>query len=325
MTMCVQNQNRILVLKLIFEDAYLIGMKSLKCSSVTTYLKVSCLIVAIFGILSPDFVWGQDFENAKQTNWHQWRGPNADGTATVGNPPTKWGADTNIKWKIEIPGEGSSTPIVWNDQVFVLSAIETDRKPENVPELHPEARTQPPQNIVEFVVWSIDRRTGDVKWKQKVAEAAPHEGRHPSTTYAAASPMTDGKHLYVSFGSYGVFCLTLDGEVVWEKDLGDMRTRRGWGEAVSPVIHGDKLVVNWDQEDQSQIFVLNASDGEEVWSKRRNEPTTWATPLIVNAFGHDQLITNGTTCRSQLRSSRRKYHLGISGHDIERDSLPRPF
>lgn len=129
----------------------------------------------------------QDFEAEKQSNWHQWRGPNASGV-TTGDPPISWDASTNIKWKFEIDGEGSSTPIIWNDQVFVLSAVITDRKPETPPDLRAADKTRPPETVVEFVVWSIDREKGEVSWKKKLTEAAPHEGRHPSTTYAAASP-----------------------------------------------------------------------------------------------------------------------------------------
>lgn len=238
--------------------------------------------------------FAQDLESVKHKNWHQWRGPNANGVATQGDPPTSWDDKTNIKWKFKIEGEGSSTPIVWNDKVFILSAIETDRKPEIPPKLSAQARTKPPENILQFVVWCLNRETGDVIWKKVVRECAAHEGRHPTTTYAASSPMTDGKHLYVLFGSYGVYCLNLKGDIIWEKDLGVMRTRRGWGEAVSPVVHDGKLIVNWDQEDQSEIFVLNSKDGEIVWNKKRDEPTTWATPLVVKANGKNQLITNGT-------------------------------
>lgn len=258
--------------------------------TVFRFLILTWAIVWQFGGLTV----GQDFETAKYQNWHQWRGPDANGVAVNGDPPLKWNDQTNIKWKFPIVGEGSSSPIVWDNQVFILSAIETDRKPQTPPEIDSESRTVPPQHILEFVVWSLDRETGDVIWKKVVTEAAPHEGRHESTTYAAASPTTDGRHLYVSFGSYGIFCLTLQGDLVWKKDLGDMRTRRGWGEAVSPVIHQGKLVVNWDQEDQSQIFVLKSKDGELIWKKDRNEPTTWATPLITVANGKTQLITNGT-------------------------------
>ena len=249
------------------------------------------VVICWFAVAS---TMAQDFETAKLKNWHQWRGPNADGVAPQVNPPVTWNDQTNIKWKFPIVGEGSSTPIVWGDQVFILSAIETNRKPDNPPQLSDEARTRPPANILQFVVWSLDRNTGDVLWKKVVNEAAPHEGRHESTTYAAASPTTDGQQLYVSFGSYGVFCLTLKGDLVWRKDLGVMRTRRGWGEAVSPVVHDGKVVIMWDQEDQSAVYVLNSKDGDLIWKQERDEPTTWATPLVVEANGKTQLITNGT-------------------------------
>ncbi len=255
------------------------------------YLISTCAL----GLLVNGFAFGQDFEQAKLNNWHQWRGPDASGVAaTDANPPTQWSDQSNIKWKVPIVGEGSSTPIVWGNQVFILSAIETDRKPDVAPVRHPDTRTELPSNVFQFVVWSFDRNTGDVLWKKVVTEAAPIEGRHSTTTYAAASPTTDGKYVYASFGSYGVFCLTTKGDLVWKRDLGDMRTRRGWGEAVSPVLHDGKLVVNWDQEEQSAIFVLNATDGETIWKKDRTEPTTWATPLVAVVDGRTQLITNGT-------------------------------
>ncbi|MDA7902422.1 PQQ-like beta-propeller repeat protein [Mariniblastus sp.] len=239
-------------------------------------------------------VCGQDFQTAKQANWHQWRGPDATGVASTATPPIRWNDQSNIRWKFPIVGEGSSTPIVWKNQVFILSAVETNRRGARSAPLHPEAKTTPSNQIFEFVVWSLDRRNGDVLWKRVVAESVPFEGRHPSTTYAAASPTTDGKRLYVSFGSYGIFCLSLQGDLIWKKDLGQMRTRRGWGEAVSPVYHNGKLAIMWDQEDQSEIFVLESNNGNIIWKNRRDEPTTWATPLIAPIDGKTQLITNGT-------------------------------
>lgn len=254
--------------------------------------------IATILALSPALL-AQDFETAKLANWHQWRGPTANGVSREADPPLTWDEQTNVKWKATIPGEGSSTPIIWDENVFVLSAIVTDRKPVTATVPSEGAIPKPPSTIVEFVVWNLDRATGNVKWKKIVNEDAPHEGRHQSTTYAAASPMTDGNYLYASFGSYGVYCLTFEGEIVWQRDLGNMRTRRGWGEAVSPVAHDGHLVVNWDQEDQSKIFVLDSATGEIKWEDDRDEPTTWATPLVVEHQGTTQLITNGT---NKLRS-----------------------
>ncbi len=236
-----------------------------------------------------------DFEIDKFQNWHQWRGPLADGSAPKANPPVHWDNHTNIKWKTEIPGEGTSTPIVWRNRVFVLSAISTGRQAENPPVKDERSLTVPPTHYFQFTVWCVDLNSGDIIWKQVAVEAVPHEGHHPTHTYGAGSPMTDGKQLIVSFGSFGIFSYSLDGNLQWSRDLGDMRTRRGWGEATSPVIVDDRVVVNWDQEDDSHIFVLDAKSGETVWQADRDEPTTWATPLVVRRDGQQaQVITNGT-------------------------------
>lgn len=261
--------------------------------------------------------------DAEGSNWHQWRGPNADGVAhNESNPPTSWSEEKNVAWKVAIEGEGSSTPIIWEDRVYVISAVETDRKPETPVERHPATMTAPSGNIYEFKAVCLDRNTGKVIWNKTLKSAAPHEGRHDSTTYASASPTTDGEHLFVSFGSYGVFCLTLDGEVVWERDLGDMRTRRGWGEAVSPVIAEDKLVVMWDQEDQSRIFALNKSDGATAWEVERDEPTTWATPLIVKQAQRTQVIAAGT---NHVRSYELKNgELNWESEPLTLNAIPSP-
>jgi len=235
-----------------------------------------------------------DFEKERLNNWHQWRGPLADGLARRGNPPIEWDDKKNVRWKAAIEGEGISTPIVWRGKVFFVSAVETGKVPTDPPIRDSRAMTAPPKKILDFTVWCIDFETGETVWKKVAVSAAPHEGRHQTSSYAAASPTTDGKNLLVSFGSYGVFCFDLDGNLVWERDLGDMRTRRGWGEAVSPVIHNGRAIIMWDQEDQSSVFVLDLVDGKTIWKKDRDEPTTWATPLVVTANGKQQLVTNGT-------------------------------
>ena len=105
-------------------------------------------------------------------------------------------------------------------------------------------------------------------------EEGPHEGHHPSHGYASASPTTDGQYLYASFGSRGIFCYDLDGNLNWKRDLGDMRTKIGFGEGTSPVIHGDSLIVNWDHEGDSFIACLDAKTGDEKWRVDRDEDTT---------------------------------------------------
>jgi outer membrane protein assembly factor BamB len=231
-------------------------------------------------------------------NWHHWRGPLANGTAPKADPPLKWDAKTNIKWKAALPGRGSSTPIVWGDQVFVVTAIDTGKEadPNQLPKEDPrfEKKTVAPTTVHQFVVLSFDRRTGKERWRHLAAEAVPHEGHHGSHSYAAGSPTTDGRFLYVSFGSFGTYCYTLDGQLQWKRDLGRLRTRLGWGEAVTPVIHGDALLLNWDQEADAALYCLDAKTGKTRWKAERDEKTSWNTPLVVEHKGRTQVILNGT-------------------------------
>ncbi len=239
-----------------------------------------------------DAVLAKEFNS----NWHQWRGPNANGTAAESaKPPASWGRDTNIQWSIEIPGEGSATPAVWGDQVFVLSAEKTDRPAETPTVPHESAKTAPPNVYYRFVVTCVDRQQGEIRWQKVATEQVPHEGKHDTHTYAAGSPTTDGERLYASFGSRGIYCYTLDGELLWQKDLGDMRTRFAWGEAVTPALAGDMLIVNWDQEEGSFVVALDKKTGDELWRKDRpDEKTSWNTPLITELNGRMLAILNGS-------------------------------
>ncbi|WP_437227065.1 PQQ-binding-like beta-propeller repeat protein [Planctomicrobium sp. SH661] len=240
-----------------------------------------------------------DPEAGPANNWPQWRGPHADGTVPAGNPPIEWSETKNIKWKIEVPGRGSSTPVVWGDKMFVLTAILTDKPiPAGAaspkPALLTSGTIESPSQVYDFCVLCYDRETGRELWRQVATSDVPHEGGHPTNSLASGSPITNGKHLYASFGSYGIFCYDLDGNLIWKQDLGDMETRRGFGEGGSPALHGDHLIVPWDHEKQSKLFALNALTGEIRWEKERDEPTTWVTPLIVEHAGRHQVITNGT-------------------------------
>jgi outer membrane protein assembly factor BamB len=251
-------------------------------------------LILLFGLCFSFAARGDDFADRRDHNWHQWRGPAADGVAPLGAPPITWDETTNVRWKVEIPGEGSATPIVWGDRVFTIAAIKTERDADEPPRDDDYSKTRQPLVYYQFVVTCLDRATGEILWSHVAHEAVPHQGRHISNTYASASPTTDGQRLYVSFGSQGIYCHDLDGEPLWQRDLGQMRTRYGWGEATSPVVHDGRLIVNWDHEDQSVLYVLDAASGETFWQLDRDEPTTWATPLVVMHEGRAQIVVNGT-------------------------------
>jgi len=237
--------------------------------------------------------------------WPTWRGPNASGTVTYGNPPLQWSPTQNIRWKVKIPGQGSSTPIIWNHRLFLLLAESTgiEANPEAIAKTRVKTEGSPPlptvanpepEIIHRFDVLCIDRRTGKVLWRKTVREELPHEGHHRDHGYASSSPVTDGEHLYINYGSRGVHCYTLEGKRVWSRDFGKMTTRRHYGEGSSPALHGNTLIVNWDHEGQSFIVALNKLTGKTIWKANRDEVTSWATPLIVQHDGQTQVVVSGT-------------------------------
>jgi outer membrane protein assembly factor BamB len=232
-------------------------------------------------------------------NWPSWRGPTANGIAAASaDPSVKWDANTNIKWKAPLTGRGSATPVVWGDQVFVLTATKTDREATagELPKPDPsrQVNTKPPTHFYKFEVISFDRATGKEKWRKTAAEAVPHEGHHETHSYAAGSPATDGQRLYVSFGSFGVFAFDLSGKQLWKREFGRIQSRLGWGEAVTPVVHGDTVLLNWDQEVDSKLIALNAATGETKWETPRDEKTSWNAPCVVERNGVTQVIVNAT-------------------------------
>lgn len=252
------------------------------------------LLIAWVGVAARAFA-GDD---PRLDSWHHWRGPLANGVAPKANPPVVWDAKKNIKWKAELPGRGSATPIVWDDRVFIVTAIKTDRiaKTAQMPKADPRdnLKTKAPVHFHRFVVLCFDRTTGKLRWQHQAAERVPHEGHHPTHSYAAGSPTTDGKRLYVSFGSFGVYCYDLDGKLLWQRDLGRLLTRYGWGEAVTPVIHGDALLLNWDQEAGAALYCLDPASGKIRWKSQRDEKSSWNTPLVVEHKGVTQVLLNGT-------------------------------
>ena len=156
-----------------------------------------------------------------------------------------------------------------------------------------------------------------------VQHAIDAEGHHQTGTYASGSPVTDGERLYVSFGSFGIYALDLEGKVLWQKDLGDMTTRYGFGEGASPTLHGDSLVVNWDHQGESFIVALDKAEGTEKWRVERDEETSWTTPLVVDHGGRTQVITSAT---SRVRSYDMETGKEIwSATGMTLNAIPSPF
>ena len=353
---------------------------------------------------------------ANAENWPTWRGPTANGVAPGGNPPTEFSESKNVQWKTKVPGSGSSTPVIWGDQVFVLTAEKTGKKvaaaagsesrergqeaerrqrpggerPEgrgrgeqgsrggdqprpngdrgsrggerprpdgerserggqsgfgggsfnreefikrfdkdgdgelNDAErdaMRDELRQQfgggrggersrgrgrssrgrggfgggsKPTEEYHFVLISLDRNTGKENWRRVAATQVPHEGHHRDHGFASGSPVTDGEHIIVSFGSRGLYCYNMKGKLQWKKNFGDMRMRNSFGEGTSPALHGDTVVLLWDHEGDSALYALDKKTGKLKWKNDRNEASGWCTPVVTIHDGVTQVIVNGT-------------------------------
>jgi outer membrane protein assembly factor BamB len=251
-----------------------------------------------------------------EQNWPAWRGPLGNGVAPEANPPITWSETDNVKWKVKIPGRGSATPIIWNDRVFVQTAIPSGNKTEasseppspadankppgggpdaSRPSGGPGIGTQKPSEPYRFVLRCLDRKTGEMLWEKVLREEAPHEGHHPADgTFASSSPLTDGQLVFAYFGSRGLHALDFQGNQTWSKDLGRMQIKMSFGEGSSPVLFGDTIVVNWDNEGSSFIAAFEKQTGKELWRQPRDEGTSWATPLVVLHEGKPQVITSAT-------------------------------
>ncbi len=238
---------------------------------------------------------GASTDRNPSRQWPQWRGPLATGAAPDAAPPVRWSEGENVRWKVPIPGRGKASPVVWDQRIYLLTAVGPEGGSGAVsPQTGERRRGLSPDGPLRFVVMAIDRATGRLVWQRTAREEAPHEGTHPDGTWASASAVTDGRRVFAHFGSRGLFAYDADGEPLWQTDLGDMTTRRGFGEGSSPALWEQTLVVNWDHEGDSFIVALDAGSGRELWRRQRDEVTSWSTPLVVADGGAPQVVVSAT-------------------------------
>ncbi|SRR6266540_232207 len=252
---------------------------------------VGCLFV--FSALADD----SDSRSCREglRNWPQWRGPLANGVAPHANPPIHWNETNNVRWKIPLPGKGHSTPIVFGDQIFLTVAVPIGdaQKPvyDNAPGTHDNV---PVTHRHQFLVLAVRRQDGKVLWHRTVREEFPHEGGHETGSLTSNSPVTDGERIYAFFGSRGLYCLDLNGEMKWQRDLGRMQTLHAHGEGSSPVLYGDTLIACWDHEGDSFLYTFDKHTGQERRKIARDEKTSWSTPLVVEHEGKAQIVVSAT-------------------------------
>ncbi len=206
--------------------------------------------------------------------WPGWRGPRGDGTSEESGIPVRWSANENIAWRTDIPGSGHSSPVVWGDRVFLTTCIEKQQKRE---------------------LLCLDRRGGKLLW-QRVVLTAPLEHKHPLNSYASSTPATDGKHVWVSFLAYPrmvVVCYNMDGTEVWRVSPGEFHSVHGF--CSPPVLYGDLVILNGDQDAKAYLVALEKDTGKERWrADRPNRTRSYCPPLVIDAAGRKQLVLSGS-------------------------------
>jgi outer membrane protein assembly factor BamB len=221
--------------------------------------------------------------------WPQWRGPYATGISRTANPPLEWSETRNIRWKREIPGRGSGSPVVWGNRLFLMTAVPVGIEGSAA---HDSRAHVKPRDVHRFVVMAIDRQTGRTIWERTAQEERPRQPSMKDGTWASSSPITDGQRVYAFFDSSGLYTYDMDGVLLWQKQISEKRMFADVGESGStPVLHDNRLVVVSDHQGESSIVALDARTGEELWRVRRDEVDSWATPLVVTHQGRAQVVT----------------------------------
>jgi len=243
-------------------------------------------------------------------DWPHWRGPNDDGMAR-GDAPLRWSDEEHIAWKAAVPGRGHSSPVVWADRIFLTTAVPNGNASGG--------------GLVEhkFTVLAYDRKTGKLLWEKAARTSKPHQLHHPQYgSFASNSPITDGTRLYAFFGSNGLYCYTLAGDLVWQKDIAPLNMFREFGEGAWTALDGDRLLVLLDQEGDSFLLALDKNSGRELWRTPRQGNTNWSGPYVTSYEGRKQVIVSASreVCAYDLESGRRIW----SARGLGQNTIPAP-
>lgn len=233
-------------------------------------------------------------------NWPQFHGTSARGIGT-GKPPASWDATTgaNVKWKRAIPGLGHSSPIVWDDKVFVTTAIRKEGESSLRVGLYGNIASVDDDSVHTYKVYCLSRASGDVLWEQTSFEGVPKIKRHTKASHANCTPVTDGRYVVAFFGSEGLYCYDMEGKLQWKEDLGVLDSgyfmvpQAQWEFASSPVIHKDKVIVLCDVQKNSFIAAYDIKSGKRLWRTKRKDVPTWGTPTVHVGEDRTQVIANG--------------------------------
>ncbi|MEQ8768217.1 MAG: PQQ-binding-like beta-propeller repeat protein [Planctomycetota bacterium] len=236
-------------------------------------------------------------------SWPSFRGFQARGVSDGHPLPESWNVETGegIRWSVTLPGLAHSSPIAWRERLYVLAAVRLDGDSELKIGLYGSGDSVPEEGEHSFRLLAIDRETGARLFERELHRGVPRLKRHPKATHANATPATNGEVVVTFLGSEGLYCHTMDGELRWRRDLGFLDVgapgyddpQYQWGFASSPVIHGDRILIQCDQQQGSYLAALDLESGETVWKTERDELPTWGTPTVVMQGKEPQVVANG--------------------------------
>ena len=235
-------------------------------------------------------------------SWPSFRGPRASGIAEGQNLPDTWDGvkGENVLWRTPIPGLAHSSPVVWGNRIFVTSAVSSKPDATFRPGLYGDGDASDDRTVQRWTVFAIDKSSGKMLWQRIAREGTPVDKRHIKSTYASASPVTDGRIVVASFGSQGVHAFDVDGHFLWSVDLGHLNVGAydiptfEWGPASSPIIWNGLVILQCDTQDDSFLLALKADTGETAWKTPREELPSWATPTVAMTATGPQLVTNAS-------------------------------
>ena len=238
-----------------------------------------------------------------EAEWPQFRGLRAGAVADDPALPDTWSETENVAWTVDIPGLGWSSPVVWGDHVFLTSAISAGEERAPVPGLYdPGEEYGKTRSTAEhsWMVYDIDVETGGIRWARELQQVVPPELKHLKNSFASETPVTDGRRVYVYFGSVGlVAALNMSGETVWRVSLGAFNGGQEFGSAASPALHDGRLYIVNDNTTGSFLAAFDTATGEELWRVDRDESENWSTPFVWENELRTEIVTTG---RRRIRS-----------------------
>lgn len=242
------------------------------------------------------------FSVVRAQNWPQFRGPGASGVVEGRTSAVKWDAakSVNMRWKTAIPGLAHSSPVVWSNKIFVSTAVTSAAKDETRFGLYGDVAPVKDDPKHTWKIYALDKQTGKILWERTASEGIPKVKRHPKSTHADSTPVTDGKYVVVLFGSEGLYAYDLKGKLLWKQDIGVLDSGwfydadYQWEHGSSPVIYRDLVIVQADVQKDSFIAAYSLKNGKLVWKTPREEVSSWGTPTIYQGKTRAELITNGS-------------------------------